>query len=320
MYPGKYATTHLDRAAFIMASTGEAVSYAEFEGRSNRLAQLPQSQGLVHEDHYSVFMENNNRYLEACAAGERAGLYYTCINSFLTAEEVAYIIQNSESQVLITSVAKQEVAPGRGCKLSQLKLILVVDGDPNNLSASARITQKLVRSTAMHQSPTNNWVRQCCTRREQPVVRRASFAPCRMQSPVEPLPIFQFLGQLWGYQEDMVYLSPAPLYHSAPQAAVNLALRIGGTVIIMERFDAMDYLALVERYQVSHSQLVPTMFSRMLKLPEQDRTRHDLSSAARCGTRRSTLPGNGERTNDRLVGTHHSRILRRHRRLGLCRL
>ena len=73
MYPGNYATAHPNRAAFIMASTGETVTYTEFEGRSNRLAQLLRAQGLVHEDHYSVFMENNNRYLEACAAGERAG-------------------------------------------------------------------------------------------------------------------------------------------------------------------------------------------------------------------------------------------------------
>ena len=76
MYPDKYAVTHPDRAAFIMASTGEEVSYAEFEGRSNRLAQLLRAAGLGIEDHYSVFMENNARYLEACAAGERAGLYY----------------------------------------------------------------------------------------------------------------------------------------------------------------------------------------------------------------------------------------------------
>jgi long-chain acyl-CoA synthetase len=76
----------------------------------------------------------------------------------------------------------------------------------------------------------------------------------------------------------MVYLSPAPLYHSAPQAAVNLTIRHGGTVIIMERFDPQEYLALIERYQVSHSQLVPTMFSRMLKLPEAQRLAYDLSS------------------------------------------
>ena len=76
----------------------------------------------------------------------------------------------------------------------------------------------------------------------------------------------------------MIYLSPAPLYHSAPQAAVGLTLRMGGTVVIMERFDPADYLRFVEEHQVSHSQLVPTMFSRMLKMPEEDRTKYDLSS------------------------------------------
>ena len=138
MYPDKYAVTHPDRAAFIMASTGEEVSYAEFEGRSNRLAQLLRAAGLGIEDHYSVFMENNARYLEACAAGERAGLYYTCINSFLTAEEVAYIIQNSESQVLITSAAKQDVALAAAKSCPRLKLVLVVDSDSNNLPDMCR--------------------------------------------------------------------------------------------------------------------------------------------------------------------------------------
>ena len=278
MYPDKYAVTHPDRPAFIMASTGEAVSYAEFEGRSNRLAQLLQANGLGFEDHYSVFMENNARYLETCAAGERAGLYYTCINSFLTAEEVAYIIQNSESQVLITSAAKQDVALAAAKNCPRLKLILVVDSDPNNLPDTCRdyaeacaehsdtaISEERLGTSMLYSSGT--------TGRPKGIIR-----PLPPQSPVEPLPIFQFLSQLWGYQEDMVYLSPAPLYHSAPQAAVNLALRIGGTVVIMERFDALEYLALIERYQVTHSQLVPTMFSRMLKLSEADRSRYDLSS------------------------------------------
>ena len=115
MYPGNYATAHPDRAAFIMASTGETVTYTEFEGRSNRLAQLLRAQGLVHEDHYSVFMENNNRYLEAVPQANELGCITPCINSFLTAEEVAYIIQNSESQVLITSVAKVALAAAASC-------------------------------------------------------------------------------------------------------------------------------------------------------------------------------------------------------------
>src|SRR5665213_3428450 len=96
--------------------------------------------------------------------------------------------------------------------------------------------------------------------------------------PSQQMPLFDFLQNLWQYRKSMIYLSPAPLYHSAPQAAVNLTIRMGGTVIIMEQFDPERYLALIEQWGVTHSQLVPTMFSRMLKLPEQARSRHDLSS------------------------------------------
>ena len=102
--------------------------------------------------------------------------------------------------------------------------------------------------------------------------------PLPEQPPEQNLPIFDFLQKLWQYREGMIYLSPAPLYHSAPQAAVNLTIRMGGTAIIMERFDPEHYLELVERWGITHTQLVPTMFSRMLKLPEQARKRHDLSS------------------------------------------
>jgi long-chain acyl-CoA synthetase len=102
--------------------------------------------------------------------------------------------------------------------------------------------------------------------------------PLVEQPPSEQLPLFDFLQKLWQYREGMIYLSPAPLYHSAPQAAVNLTIRIGGTVIIMESFDPERYLELVEKWGVTHSQLVPTMFSRMLKLPQDVRSRYDLSS------------------------------------------
>jgi long-chain acyl-CoA synthetase len=96
--------------------------------------------------------------------------------------------------------------------------------------------------------------------------------------PSQDTPQLAFSDRLWGYRDDMVYLSPAPLYHSAPNSAVSLTIRRGGTVIIMERFDPEDYLALVERYKVTHSQLVPTMFSRILKLAPEVRGRYDVSS------------------------------------------
>ena len=128
MYPGKYATQYPERPAFIMAGTGEAVSCREFEARSNRLARLLRAQGLKRLDHYAIFMDNNNRFLEACAAGYRAGMSFTCDNRFLTPEELACIIDNSESQLLITSRAKLAVAAEALKSCPKVKLCLVVDG------------------------------------------------------------------------------------------------------------------------------------------------------------------------------------------------
>jgi long-chain acyl-CoA synthetase len=278
MYAGPYLERHPDRPAFVMASTGAVVTYREFEGRANQLAHLLRAAGLGRLDHYSIFMENNDRYLEACGAGQRAGLYYTCVNSYLTAEELAYIIDNSESRVLITSAVKREVALAAAADCPRLELVLVVD-EPGG-AADTRVRDY---ATALAEHPTSPLPDERLgtamlyssgtTGRPKGIVR-----PLPDQPPTEPLPLFTFLANLWRYREDMVYLSPAPLYHSAPQAAVSLTISIGGTVIIMERFDPVEYLRLVEQYQVTHTQLVPTMFSRMLKLPVEDRARFDLSS------------------------------------------
>src|SRR5689334_14003422 len=128
MYPGKYASLHPDRAAVIMAGSGETITYAELEARSNRLAHLLRQRRLGRLDHYSIYMENHPRYVECCAAGERSGHYYTCVNSFLTAEELAYILNNSQSKVLITSQAKRAVALAALPLCPRVELCLVVDG------------------------------------------------------------------------------------------------------------------------------------------------------------------------------------------------
>jgi long-chain acyl-CoA synthetase len=128
MYPGPHASARANQSAFIMAGSGEAVTYAELEARSNALAHVLRAQGLKRLDHYAIFMENNARYVETCAAGERAGLYYTCVNSYLTAEELAYILQNSESKVLITSAACQDVALAALEQCPAVALCLVVGG------------------------------------------------------------------------------------------------------------------------------------------------------------------------------------------------
>ena len=191
--------------------------------------------------------------------------------------ELAYILQNSESQVLITSKAKLEIALEAVADCPMVQLVLVVGASSDDLPTGGQfasyedaiashpshaIEDEVLGTSMLYSSGT--------TGRPKGIIR-----PLPPQAPAEPLPLYSFLLNLWQYREDMIYLSPAPLYHSAPQAAVNLTLRMGGTVVIMERFDAEQYLSLIGQYQVTHSQLVPTMFSRMLKLPETVREQYD---------------------------------------------
>ncbi len=284
MYPGEHAIREPDQPCIVMASSGETITYAQFDERTNRLAHVLRGAGLRPLDHYSIFMENNARYLECCVAGERSGLYYTCVNSHLTADELAYIVDNSESKALIVSTATLPVALRAIGQCPRLELFLVVAEGETDVTAdrstwgpfedfAAAVSDQPGSPLADERLGAAMLYSSGTTGRPKGIIRELPDVP-----PAKELAVFTFLGNLWGYREGMIYLSPAPLYHSAPQAAVGLTIRYGGTVIVMERFDPVEYLALVERYRVTHSQLVPTMFSRMLKMPTEERTAHDLSS------------------------------------------
>lgn len=259
-----------------MAGSGEIVTYGEYDKRTNRLAHLLRSQGLRPGDHYAVFMENHVRYLECCGAGSRSGLYYTCINSYLTAEEVAFIVNDSQARVLLTSAARADVAREALAECPNVELTLVVDDD----APSAPLTGYQAAVAGMPETPiaderfgTAMLYSSGTTGRPKGILRPLPDSP-----PDEAIPLYDFLTQVWQYREGMTYLSPAPLYHSAPNAAVSLTIRRGGTAIIMERFDPEEYLKLIQQHRVTHTQLVPTMFSRMLKLPAATREQYDLSS------------------------------------------
>src|SRR6516225_6764849 len=138
MYPGPHAVQRAAQPAIIMAGSGETVTYRELEARANRLAHLLRAAGLKRLDHYAIFMENHPRFVECCAAGERSGLYYTCINSFLTAPELAFIVNNSLSKVLITSQAKRDIALAALADCPRVKLCLIVDGPGQGTRARSR--------------------------------------------------------------------------------------------------------------------------------------------------------------------------------------
>ena len=278
MYPGAHGVETPDKPAYIMAATGEVVTFGQYEARTNQLAHLLRAHGLQHGDHYAIFMENQVRYLELCGAGERSGLYFTCINSYLTAEEVAYIVNDCQAKVLITSAAKRDVAIEAAALCPNVTMFLIVDGGTDDSDAPFTSYEQAVADQPVTPVPDERLGASMLyssgtTGRPKGILRPLPDCP-----PGEPLPLFTFLHGMFRVSDDMIYLSPAPLYHSAPQASMSLAIRNGSTSVIMERFDAERFLALVERYRITHSQLVPTMFSRMLKLPVEARSKYDLSS------------------------------------------
>ena len=276
MYPGRHAIARADQPVIQMARGGETISYREFEARANRLAHLLRSLGLQRLDHFAVFIENHPRYVECGAAGARAGLYYTNVNSYLTARELAYIVNNSLSKVLITSKARLTVALEALRECPDVAVCLVVDGPSQgprirNLDEATApfpatpIADESQGLPMLYSSGT--------TGHPKGVLR-----PMPMEPPGHIAPLTQAFIRAWRFREGMTYLMPAPLYHSAPWVGVTGTLLLGGTLIVMEKFDPEEYLSLVEKHRVTHGQLVPTMFSRMLKLPEAVRRRYDVSS------------------------------------------
>ena len=110
----------------------------------------------------------------------------------------------------------------------------------------------------------------------------------------------------YGVTQDSVYLSPAPLYHSAPLRFCMAMHRLGATVVVMEHFDPVEMLRLIERYRVTHVQMVPTMFVRLLKLPE-DSGPATTSPACSASSTPPPLPGPGQAADDRVVGSRSCR-------------
>jgi long-chain acyl-CoA synthetase len=274
-YPGAFAPEHPDRKAVIMARTGEFLTYKELDDRSAQFAQLMYDAGLRPGDHVAIFADNHIRYFEAYWGAIRSGLYFTTVNRFLTAEEAAYIVNDCGAKVLLASPAVREPAVEMLPDIPDCPVRLMFDeaaeGYESFNDAIARfpaepLAEQPRGSTMLYSSGT--------TGRPKGIKRPLSGEKVTDNDVVGGA----LVGGLFGVNENSVYLSPAPLYHSAPLGFTTGTQSMGGTAVIMEKFDALEALQYIEQYGITHSQWVPTMFSRMLKLPEEDRTRFDLSS------------------------------------------
>ena len=275
MYPRTHATTHPDKPALIMGTSGVTVTHRELDERSNRLAQLWWSAGIRPGEHVAVFMENHPSYFEVAWAALRSGLYLTTVSSYLTAEEAAYIVNDCGARALVTSAAKRAVAEEIVADTPGVGLRLVVDGPAEGHEP---YEEALARHPAepLAEEPLGDFMLYSSGTTGRP---KGIKRPLTGRSVGEGNPSFiPFMPNLYGLTTDTVYLSPAPLYHAAPLVFSTVVQALGGTVVAMERFDAEQSLALVEQHRITHAQYVPTMFVRMLKLPEDVRRGYDMSS------------------------------------------
>ncbi|MFI7612699.1 AMP-binding protein [Nonomuraea terrae] len=274
MHPGAIAAATPDKPAVIMAGSGRIVTYRELDEESNRLAHLFRAAGLRPGDHIAFMLANHPLFLVIAWAAHRSGLYYTPISSRLQTDELAYIVNNCGARVFISSADLAGVAASVTAATPGVELRLMLDGAADGFQSYEQavagqpvtpIEDECMGMDMLYSSGT--------TGRPKGVKLPSTYGPL-----TEPGALLQLIQFLFAPSADSVYLSPAPLYHAAPLRYSLSFQRLGATVVVMERFDPERYLALVERHRVTHTQLVPTMFIKMLKLPAEARQKHDLSS------------------------------------------
>jgi long-chain acyl-CoA synthetase len=275
MQPGDHVSNGSDRPAAIMATSGLALTYSELDARSKQLAQLFYDRGLRPGDHIAILLENHPRYFEVYWAAQRSGLYSTPINWHLTPAESGYIIEDCGATALVTSAALGPIASQLEPYLSAVTTRLAMDGPVAGFEAyESEVARYPAEPLALETEGMYMFYSSGTTGRPKGIMRALDGAPFGSGGGS----LTGLIQQLFGFTADTVYLSPAPLYHAAPLGWTTSVQRLGGTAVIMEKFEPEQVLALIEKHRITHAQFVPTHFVRLLKLPAEVRARYELSS------------------------------------------
>lgn len=269
----EHATATPDKPALVMSS-GETRTYGELAARSDRVAAMLQRAGLRRGDGVVIMVPNRPEFYEIAWGAQHSGLYYTPVNTHLTVEEVAYIVEDSGAKAVFVDSTFADLAEElKGVTPDDL-LRIAVGGD---VKGHARYEDELLAAADLshERSEGTEMMYSSGTTGRPKAVRRPLPGP---EGSWAQIAVTHQLDERYGMTPSDVYLSPAPLYHSAPFAFTMATLRLGAKAVVMERFDPLLTLELIERHGVTHAQFVPTMFVRMLKLPEDERMRYDVSS------------------------------------------
>lgn len=271
MHPRIHAAAHPDKPAIIMAGSGQVVSYAQLDASSNRVAQLFRSLGLGHGDTIAMCMENRAEFFDLAWGAQRAGLVFVAISNRLTAPEIDYILTDSGSKAIFASNYLGDTLDQIE---SPVKRYIVGGGRPGWTPLEPELAEMPATPVADERAGTDMLYSSGTTGRPKGV--RLPLPEDTDIAAVNPLAMIA--AGAFGFTGDSVYLSPAPLYHAAPLRWCMAVHRLGGTVVVMEKFDPEEALAAIEKYGITDSQWVPTHFVRMLKLPEETRTKYDVST------------------------------------------
>jgi fatty-acyl-CoA synthase len=275
VYPGTHAQTHPDRPAVIAAETGEVLTYRDLDDASMRLAQLLYQDGLRPGAHIAFLSTNRLEVFGIYWAALRSGLYVTAINHHLSPDEVAYIVGDCGAEVLIVSADLADLAQAVVATTPGVRLRLAFGGPvPGYESYEDAVATQPARRLAEEPRGADMLYSSGTTGRPKGIKPPQ---PERMVDEPGDIPTMLF-GAMYGFDEHTRYYSAAPVYHAAPLRFSMFIHSLGGTVVMARQFDAQTALAAIERYRITHSQWVPTMFVRMLKLPEDVRSAYDVSS------------------------------------------
>ena len=278
MHPIAHAQARPDHPAIIMAASGETVSYRQLDETANRFAHLLRSRGIEAGGHFGLLMENNALYLQLVWGSQRSGAMMVPISTRLTAPEIAYILRDCDAKLLVTSTYFADRIEALRALCPECEF-LVLDGEGEEDLAKALADQP--DAPLLDPVPGQYMLYSSGTTGRPKGVRPRAPDSDDIQAAV-PLVGLAVMGAGMPADGSMVYLSPAPLYHAAPLGWCTTAHRLGGTVVVMEKFDPETALQAIERYGVTDSQWVPTHFVRMLKLDPSQREGYDLSSHQRA--------------------------------------
>ena len=276
LHPYFHAQSRPEQPAIIMAGTGEVTTFGQLDERSNQVAQLLRSHGLQRGDHMAFLFDNHPQFFNVVWGAARAGIYFTPISYYLQPEEIEYIVNNCNAKIVVVAKKFADKVTPILDRLSGVKAFYMVDGTVPGFQSWEQATGAMPTVPVADQSEG----------REMLYSSGTTGRPKGIKFPLsdgglgEPAEIIRSVGfaQFMGVNHETVSLSTSPLYHSAPLGFVMGAHRLGSTVVIMEKFDEEKTLQLIEKYKVGYSQWVPTMFVRLLKLPEAIRQKYDVSS------------------------------------------